>query len=164
MLGNSLRGLNPIQKRHLYRCCTLPIVLYRFQLWYYNKVPLTYPLEKLKKMQRRAAIWITGAFRTSPTAGIKAIAGLIPIHLHLQKLYGCVLLWAHSLLQNHIINSLLEPRNPNSQEPHWLSLDNLMPKQWSSIKGPIVDMDNKFNKVFPSFSPFNHEFSPGNRL
>jgi len=25
-------------------------------------------------------------------------------------------------------------------------------------------MDNKFNKVFPSFSPFNYEFSPGNRL
>ena len=39
-----------------------------------------------------------------------------------------------------------------------------MPKQQSSIKGPIVDMDNKFNKVFPSFSPFNHKFSPRNRL
>jgi len=25
-------------------------------------------------------------------------------------------------------------------------------------------MNNKFNKVFPSFSPFNHKFSPGNRL
>ena len=25
-------------------------------------------------------------------------------------------------------------------------------------------MDNKFNEVFPSFSPFNHEFSLGNRL
>jgi len=34
-------------------------------------------------MQRKAAIWILGAFCTSPTAGIKAIAGLIPIYLHL---------------------------------------------------------------------------------
>jgi len=56
ILGNSLRGLNPVQKRHLYGCYTLPIALYRFQLWYYNKVPLAYPLKKLKKMQRRAAI------------------------------------------------------------------------------------------------------------
>ena len=95
MLGNSLRGLDPIQKRHLYRCYTLTIALYGFQLWHYNKVPLAYPLEKLGKIQRRAAIWITGMFHTSPTVGVEAIAGLIPIYLHLQKLYGCFLLQAH---------------------------------------------------------------------
>jgi len=32
MLENILRGLDPIQKRCLYRCCTLSIALYRFQL------------------------------------------------------------------------------------------------------------------------------------
>ena len=32
MLGNSLRGLIPMQKRQLYRCCILPIALYSFQL------------------------------------------------------------------------------------------------------------------------------------
>jgi len=37
-------------------------------------------------MQHRAALWITGAFRTSPTEGIEAIAGLMPINLHLKKL------------------------------------------------------------------------------
>jgi len=36
----------------------------------------------LGKMQRKAAIWILGAFKTSPLFGIKAIAGLIPINLH----------------------------------------------------------------------------------
>jgi len=40
----------------------------------------------LGKMQRRAAIWILGAFKTSSTEGIKAIAGIIPIKFHLQKL------------------------------------------------------------------------------
>jgi len=39
-------------------------------------------------MQRRAIIWILGAFKTSPVEGIKVIAGLIPIKLHLQKLVG----------------------------------------------------------------------------
>ena len=39
-------------------------------------------------MQQRAALWITGTFRTSPTEGIEAIAGLIPIILHLCKLIG----------------------------------------------------------------------------
>jgi len=40
----------------------------------------------LWKMQRRAAIWILGAFKTSPVEAIQAIAGIIPIKLHLQKL------------------------------------------------------------------------------
>jgi len=37
-------------------------------------------------MQRRAAIWILGAFKTSPMEGIKALAGLMPIRFHLQKI------------------------------------------------------------------------------
>ena len=56
MLGNSTRGLNLLQKRYLYRSCALPIALYGFQLWYYNKVPLYYPLKSLRKMQWRAAL------------------------------------------------------------------------------------------------------------
>ena len=81
MLDNLSRGLTSIQKRHLYICCLLPIALYRFQLWYYNKAPLDYPLCVLRKMQQRAALWISGAFQTSPTTGIEAILGLMPIHL-----------------------------------------------------------------------------------
>jgi len=37
-------------------------------------------------MQRRAAIWILGAFKTLPTKGVEAIAGIIPIKFRLQKL------------------------------------------------------------------------------
>ena len=32
------------------------------------------------------------------------------------------------------------------------------------IKSPIIDMDNRFNEVFPSFSSFNYKFLPRNRL
>jgi len=49
---------------------------------------MLYHLKILGKMQRRAAIWILGALKTSPSFGIKAIAGLVPIKLHLQKLGG----------------------------------------------------------------------------
>ena len=51
MLGNLSRGLAPLQKRQLYICCMLPIILYGFQLQYYNKAPLNYPLCVLRKMQ-----------------------------------------------------------------------------------------------------------------
>jgi len=62
MLGNSSRGLLPIQKRLLYRTCILPITLYGFQLWFFKSAPIIKNITKLKKMQQRAALWITGAF------------------------------------------------------------------------------------------------------
>jgi len=49
---------------------------------------MAYHLKILGKMQRRAAIWILGAFKTSTSYGIEALAGLIPINLHLQNLGG----------------------------------------------------------------------------
>ena len=70
LLGNSSRGINPLQKCLLYRCCVLPIAMYGFQLWFYNKAPLSYHFKILNKMQRRATIWILGAFKTSPSEGI----------------------------------------------------------------------------------------------
>ena len=88
ILGNSSRGIIPTQKCLLYRCCILPITLYSFQLWFYNCTPLSYPLKILNKMQRKAAIWILGAFKMSLSEDIEAIVGLIPIKLHLQKLVG----------------------------------------------------------------------------
>jgi len=103
LLGNSSCRISPIQKRQLYRCCILPIVLYGFQLWYYNKAPLSYHLKLLNKMQRRAAIWILGAFKMSPSEGIEAIAGLIPVKYHLQKLTKCLLIRPFKLPENHII-------------------------------------------------------------
>ena len=50
ILGNSMRDLNPQQKYLLYRSYALPIALYKFQLWYYNKAPLSYPLKTLEKL------------------------------------------------------------------------------------------------------------------
>jgi len=43
-------------------------------------------------------------------------------------------------------------------------LDSLTQHQQEKIRGPIVDMDNRFNKVFPFFNPFNSEFSSGSRI
>ena len=111
LLGNSVWKLSPYQKHLLYWSCILLITLYSFQLWYYNKAPLTYFLKQLGKMQRRVAIWILGAFKTFLSSEVKAITGLIPINLHLKKLSGRSQLWVHSLLLNHILHSLMELRD-----------------------------------------------------
>ena len=47
---------------------------------------MSYHMKILNKMQRRAAIWILGAFKTLPLEGIEAIAEIIPIKFHLQKI------------------------------------------------------------------------------
>jgi len=83
ILGNSTRGLNLYQKCLLYECCAMPITLYGFQLWHYNKASLSYPMKIINKMQRRVALWIVGSFKIAPLMGIEAIAGLTPINLHL---------------------------------------------------------------------------------
>ena len=164
ILGNSTRGLNPHQKHLLYRSCALPIALYGFQLWFYSKAPLSYLLNILGKLQRRAALWILGAFKTSPSYGIEAITGLIPICLHLQKLSGRFQLRGHTIPANHIIRSLLDNSSNCPSSPHVLSLNTLSKRQCGLLKSHVVDIDNRFNEVFPAFDPLNPELQPGNRV
>jgi len=128
MLRNLSRELISTQKQLLYRSCVLPIFFYSFQLWYYNKVLLFYPLKELRKIQRRATIWILRAFHISSTLSIKVITRLIPIHLHLQKLSSRSQLRVHSLPSNYIIKSLLEVRHSNYYKAHWLLLERLTPR------------------------------------
>jgi len=86
MLGNSTRGLLPLQKQLLYQSCVVPIATYGFRLWYFSGAPTKAQVSLLATMQHKAALWILGTFRTSPTGEIEALADLIPIHLHLKKL------------------------------------------------------------------------------
>ena len=74
----------------------------------------------LGKMQRRASIWILGAFRTFPMEGIEAIAGLISIKFYLQKLVSRSQLHSATLLENHLIRTLIDdPHNAhNKLTPH----------------------------------------------
>ena len=115
-------------------------------------------------MQKRVAIWILGAFKTSPSSGVEAIAGLILINLHLKKLSRRSQLRVHSLPSNHILCLLMEPRDNTSNDQHLLSLSNLTRYQYQLIKESVVDMDNHFNEVYPSFNPLYPELSPGNRI
>jgi len=66
----------------------------------------------LNKMQRRAAIWVLGAFKTSPMEGIKALAGLMPIRFHLQKIAKRSLIRPFKLPANHILNNLMNDDPP----------------------------------------------------
>jgi len=164
MFGNSTRGLIPLQKQCLYRYCMLIIALDGFQLWYYNKALLHYLLNILRKMQYRVAIWITGAFYTLPIENIEAITGLIPIYLHLKKLYNRFLLRGFLLLLNYIIKSFTTHDNPQPLTKYWTSLIKLTSKQALCLKSPLIDIDNRCNEIFPAFSLLDKEFSSENHF
>ncbi|KAJ3533628.1 hypothetical protein NMY22_g7255 [Coprinellus aureogranulatus] len=76
MLGNSTCGLSPKNECILYRACVVPIAMYGHRLWFYKGAKNVGTLKTLSSMQRKAAIWITGAFCTSPTGGSELLAGL----------------------------------------------------------------------------------------
>jgi len=97
MLGNSSHGILPMQKWLLYRTCILLIALYGFNLWFFKGAPIIRNINKLKRMQRKAALWITGAFQTSPSDSIEAIAGLIPITLHMHKWQTPPQIWLYPI-------------------------------------------------------------------
>ena len=65
------------------------------------------------KIQRRAAIWILGAFRTLPTDGLKAITSLIPIKFHLQKLTSRSQLHSAALPENYLIRTFNSCNKPS---------------------------------------------------
>jgi hypothetical protein len=90
-LGNSVRGLRPKHKQMLYCACVLPIATYGSRLWLYEGAAMKGPLDSLQKMQRRACLWITGAFKTSPMGAAETLTGVPPIHLHVKKLVE----WSH---------------------------------------------------------------------
>jgi len=164
LLSSSSCGLIPQQKCLLYKSYVLPIVLYRYQLWFYNKAPLLYPIKELKKMQFWAVTWILDIFCIFPSLSIEAITNLMPIKLYLQKLCSRSQLKAHSLPANHIIRSLLESSTSNNSILYRMLLSNLTLKQWLKIKRPVFNINNRFNEVFPLLDPFNREFMPSQHL
>ena len=115
-------------------------------------------------MQWRAALWITGAFKTAPLAGIEAIVGLIPITLYLKKLNGHHHLHYASIPRNHAVNSLLDSQHAKNVSSHKFALSNLTDKQKTKLKSPISDINNCLSEINNSFIPFYFIFSPGLRL
>ena len=138
--------------------------MYGFQLWFYNKAPLSYHFKILNKMQRRAAIWILGAFKTSPLEGIEALVGLIPIKFHLQKIARRSLICSFKLPTNHILKNLENDNPPQTKAIISHNIGSLFNRQRSLTKEHIIDSNIKSHGIFPSFSPLDPEFSPGHQI
>ena len=122
---------------------------------------MSYHMKALNKMQRRAAIWILGAFKTSPSEGIKALAGLIPVKFHLQKIAKRSQIHPFKLPKNHILNNLLDDSPHQSNSFNYHNMGSLTNRQKVLAKGHLINSKFKSYGIFPSFSPLDLEFAPG---
>jgi len=118
----------------------------------------------LNKLQRRAAVWILETFKTSPAEGIKAIAGIIPIRFHLQKITRRSQICPLKLPDNHILKQLMDDNPPRPNSTNSFNIGSLTNRQRTLTKGHLVDSSVKSNGIVPSFSPLDPEFSLGHRI
>ena len=90
--------------------------------------------------------------------------GLIPIKSYLQELGGRLQLYAMSLPTNHIIQMLMDSPFGSLHYWHPSSLNSFTNWQRASIKGHLVNSNNRSYGMFPSFSPLHPELSLGFRI
>jgi hypothetical protein len=81
MLGNSVRGLLPPQKRLLYRSCVIPVMTYGLRLWYFKGARVKGLVKAMSQVQSAATRWIDGVFRTTPAGSRECLGGVLPVHL-----------------------------------------------------------------------------------
>jgi hypothetical protein len=76
MLGNSVQGLLPSQKRLLYCTCVIPVMTYGFRLWFFKGAWVKGIVKAMSQVQATTAVrWITGTFRTTPGGGAESLGG-----------------------------------------------------------------------------------------
>jgi hypothetical protein len=164
MLGNSNRGLLPMQKYLLYRTCILPVATYGYRLWYHDKAKVKGLMSSLSRMQRWAALWIIGAFRMSPMGGCEAIAGLILIHLHIHRLADWSSFRASMLAAFHPLRTLLGPGRSMAAEPHTQSIYHMTAVKQTKVKSSLMEVNSKMLDVGEVFEPLCPELAPGRRF
>ncbi|CAA7270904.1 unnamed protein product [Cyclocybe aegerita] len=164
MLRNSTRGLSPKQWCLLYRLCVVPIATYSYHLWYFNGTRNKGAMSQLKRMQRKAALWITGAFCTSPTGGLETLAGLIPVHLMLKKLATRAVYRVATLSDTHPLCSMMGERLLKRAAPHACSAALMTPAMRGKVKSTVMEVDKHVHTLTESFEPFAPEARPGDWL
>ncbi|CAA7263213.1 unnamed protein product [Cyclocybe aegerita] len=142
MLGNSTRGLSPKQRRLLYRSCVVPIATYGYRLWYFDGACNKGAMNQLKRMQRKAALWIMGAFRTSPT-GVYRVA---------------------TLSDTHPLRSMMGEGLLKRAAPHARSAALMTPAMRGKVKSTVMEVDERVHTLTESFEPFAPEARPGDQL
>ncbi|KDR64983.1 hypothetical protein GALMADRAFT_82438, partial [Galerina marginata CBS 339.88] len=154
----------PTEKRLLYCFCVVPIATYGYRLWFFEGARCKGALKLLGQMQRKAALWITGAFSTSPGPGVEALAGLLPFHLLLERLNYRAILRIGTLSETHPVRSLLAGHMFGKAKPHPLSYQSMSRRQKLNMKGPIMEIVKRLPELTEHLEPMASHARPGHRF
>jgi hypothetical protein len=162
MLGNSVRGLNPMQKHLLYQSCVVPVMTYGLRLWYFRGAHVQGSIKAVTQIQSAAARWITGCFRTTPIGGLLALAGLLPMNILLKHLAEKGALRASLLAPSHPLRSILGESLRGTVPAHPLGLTSGGVLAPTAILGPASDsMVACTNIAGDEIEPFGPKSYPG---
>ncbi|KAF7761993.1 hypothetical protein Agabi119p4_9985 [Agaricus bisporus var. burnettii] len=165
ILGNSARGLSPMHKHTLYITCVQPVATYGFRCWYRPGLPgFRKNILMLNKTHRLGALWITGAFKTLPTGGVLAVAGLMPMHFILKKLFDRSVARISTLHQDHPILRLLDRKNAKGSLLHSNSVEYNQRRMKRPYKLVSTINANDLDLVGETFHPLHESAKPGNRM
>jgi hypothetical protein len=165
MLGNSVWGLDPMQKRLLYRSCVVPVMTYGLRLWYFKGARVKGTIKALAQVQSMALRWISGCFRTTPIGGMEALVGLLPMHLLLRRLAEKGALRASLLAPSHPLRTILGAPLRGSAPAHALGLAPSGLLSTASLLGPSVDSATACASILrDEADPFGVESCPGYRV
>ncbi|KAF5377289.1 hypothetical protein D9615_006460 [Tricholomella constricta] len=119
----------------------------------------------LAQMQRKAALWILGAFRTSPGGGVETLAGLPPVHLHIKKLVDRSFARTRTLLNTHPTLSLMTRHGLfRGEEFHPCAISSMAPSLQKRVKSSVMDAEANASVVNEPMNPLHEEATPGQRV
>ena len=164
MLGNSSRGVLALHKHLLYCTCVVLVAIYRLRLWYLQGARLKGITKQLSAVQCLAVLWITGCFWTSPTRGMEALVGLMPMPILLKRLVVCSCTCTATLGHSHPVWVLLEPAQVGSTPPVPLGLGGLSLAVKCCLLSPAKNMLGECAEFTETFQALHPEGELGNRV
>ena len=171
-------GLSPVVTSFIYKQIILPFVSYACLVWFNSASSNGFVASRLAKLQRIAALIITGGFKSTPTANLEIAAGLPPIDLNLER---SAAMSAIRLQVNGCWHKNTSPRLPNAPRQlisHAYNLDRLLPSigfqvETCDMVRPQLIIDKSFTCSIPtrdtaqdiisSSAPFTQVFTDGSR-
>ncbi|XP_006456633.1 hypothetical protein AGABI2DRAFT_122514 [Agaricus bisporus var. bisporus H97] len=148
--------LTPEQKCLLYISCIQPIAIFGLCCWYKPGTrAFKTNLKMLRLTHNQGLRWITGTFRTSPMGAMTAVAGLMPLHLTLKKLFERLVICINMLHPHH-------PRLCKGLTLHPNTLEQKSKTIRKVIKSPLDSViDNPSSEIL---DPLSEHIKPGYRL
>ncbi|KDR65609.1 hypothetical protein GALMADRAFT_148566 [Galerina marginata CBS 339.88] len=99
-----------------------------------------------------------------PGPGVEALAGLLPIHLLLERMATHGILRAGTFSETHPVRSFLTGHMLGKATPHPLSVQLMIRRQRLGTKGPIMDIVKRLPELTERLEPMASIAQPGRRL